>query len=318
VALSPGVSALTPLAVEIVLIAFRVGLHVERTIRNLEIGTTTDAACSSYIVSEKTPDETQAALDEFHRERVSDMRPVQSLMTDTYHKATLKYNHAYISAYGLDTVTISGPPAALNTFLERYTDFAENCSQSPVRGLYHAPHLYGQIDAKRLIRATSPRSPQTLSNYSLALPLLSTSSGQLFDERLQTLDLLVAVVDDILKHSLYFGKVIDGCTRNLGDLTTSKCNIVSFGPKNAEDVISKALISKTDFKVTEHSHANVAKSLNPFGDAPRTSKKPKLAIVGMAGRFPNAADHQKFWDLLEAGLDVHRKVRRSMNTMTTR
>ncbi|KAL8723506.1 MAG: hypothetical protein Q9225_000239 [Loekoesia sp. 1 TL-2023] len=28
----------------------------------------------------------------------------------------------------------------------------------------------------------------------------------------------------------------------------------------------------------------------------------------MAGRFPNAADHEKFWELLEAGLDVHRKV----------
>ncbi|KAG8525619.1 Type I Iterative PKS [Bacidia gigantensis] len=28
----------------------------------------------------------------------------------------------------------------------------------------------------------------------------------------------------------------------------------------------------------------------------------------MAGRFPDAADHEKFWDLLEAGLDVHRRI----------
>jgi hypothetical protein len=34
----------------------------------------------------------------------------------------------------------------------------------------------------------------------------------------------------------------------------------------------------------------------------------KIAIVGMAGRFPNAADHEKFWKLLENGLDVHREV----------
>lgn len=37
-------------------------------------------------------------------------------------------------------------------------------------------------------------------------------------------------------------------------------------------------------------------------------RRSKLAIVGMAGRFPNAADHEKFWNLLEAGLDVHKRV----------
>lgn len=34
----------------------------------------------------------------------------------------------------------------------------------------------------------------------------------------------------------------------------------------------------------------------------------KIAIVGMAGRFPNAADHEAYWKLLEKGLDVHREV----------
>lgn len=37
-------------------------------------------------------------------------------------------------------------------------------------------------------------------------------------------------------------------------------------------------------------------------------KDSKIAIVGMAGRFPNAADHEAFWKLLEQGLDVHREV----------
>lgn len=36
----------------------------------------------------------------------------------------------------------------------------------------------------------------------------------------------------------------------------------------------------------------------------------KIAIVGMAGRFPDAADHEAFWNVLEKGLDVHREVRR--------
>ncbi|GME43501.1 hypothetical protein SNOG_11981 [Neofusicoccum parvum] len=34
----------------------------------------------------------------------------------------------------------------------------------------------------------------------------------------------------------------------------------------------------------------------------------KIAVVGMAGRFPGAADTEKLWELLEAGLDIHHEV----------
>lgn len=37
-------------------------------------------------------------------------------------------------------------------------------------------------------------------------------------------------------------------------------------------------------------------------------KMPKLAIVGMSGRFPGAEDNEAFWDLLYQGLDVHKPV----------
>jgi len=42
-----------------------------------------------------------------------------------------------------------------------------------------------------------------------------------------------------------------------------------------------------------------------------------IAIVGMAGRFPDAADHEKFWDLLEKGLDVHREIPKDRYNVTT-
>lgn len=34
----------------------------------------------------------------------------------------------------------------------------------------------------------------------------------------------------------------------------------------------------------------------------------KIAIISMAGRFPDAAGHEIFWELLEKGLDVHKEV----------
>ena len=33
-----------------------------------------------------------------------------------------------------------------------------------------------------------------------------------------------------------------------------------------------------------------------------------IAIVGMAGRFPEAENLDEFWNLIENGMDVHRKV----------
>jgi acyl transferase domain-containing protein len=37
-----------------------------------------------------------------------------------------------------------------------------------------------------------------------------------------------------------------------------------------------------------------------------TPKTPKLAIIGISGRFPGAKDVDAFWDLLYQGLDVHK------------
>lgn len=147
-----------------------------------------------------------------------------------------------------------------------------------------------------------------LATYRLSSPLISTKNGQSFDENTDGPALLTAVIEDILKRPLRLEKVIDGCL-SIAD-GQSQCNVVSLGPNSAEDMIVKALETNASTKIFthDHLHANIPAGLTAFGDAPRTSKRPKLAIVGMAGRFPNAADHEKFWDLLEAGLDVHKKV----------
>lgn len=149
-----------------------------------------------------------------------------------------------------------------------------------------------------------------LSAYSLDLPLMSTSSGVCFDKNLDAPTLFAAVIRDILTESLKIQNIVDGCTKLATEANCGECNIISFGPSNSKSIFAKAMESEKKFKVTlqEDSVAKLSEAPSNFGDAPRTSKRPKLAIVGMAGRFPNAADHEKFWDLLEAGLDVHKRV----------
>ena len=72
VALSPTIPALMPLAVEAVLIAFRVGLYVKTAARNIEISSTHDDDSSwSYVVPGQTQPEAQTVLDNFHQDKVT-------------------------------------------------------------------------------------------------------------------------------------------------------------------------------------------------------------------------------------------------------
>ena len=139
---------------------------------------------------------------------------------------------------------------------------------------------------------------------------MSTSSGACFDKSLDAPKLFTAVIRDILTETLDIRQTVDGCTEMARENKSEDCNIIAFGPSTSKSLFAKAMESEPDFRVTLHEDlaTKLCETPSAFGDDARTSKKPKLAIVGMAGRFPNAADHEKFWDLLEAGLDVHKKV----------
>ncbi|KAF6220093.1 hypothetical protein HO133_003224 [Letharia lupina] len=294
VALSPTIPALMPLAVEAVLIAFRLGLHVKTAASNIEMSPVHDDDSSwSYIVPGKTKPEAQDALDDFHQNK------------------TIPQSHrAYVAAFSADSVTISGPPTTLKQLFQTSSALTSNHAAIPVYGPYHAPHLHKGVDIDQILHSKDSKTSDLLSAYSLALPLMSTSSGVCFDRNLDAPTLFTAVIRDILTETLSIQRIVDGCTKLATETDCGECNIISFGPSNSKSMFAKAMESEKDFKVTLHEDlaAKLSEAPSAFGDAPRTSKRPKLAIVGMAGRFPNAADHEKFWDLLEAGLDVHKRI----------
>ena len=70
-ACSPEITALIPLAVEVVLIAFRVGRLARTTARLVEVTSSGDSAASwSYAIPGMTQPEAQAALATFHQSKV--------------------------------------------------------------------------------------------------------------------------------------------------------------------------------------------------------------------------------------------------------
>ncbi|KAK3685036.1 hypothetical protein B0T22DRAFT_409111, partial [Podospora appendiculata] len=124
-----------------------------------------------------------------------------------------------------------------------------------------------------------------------------------------TKSLLKSVVHEILNETLMFSKVLDGCLERAQKFKGKSCLILPLGPTQNAATLANLLKAKTELEVILRkppavSPESTASSIGNHGP----SGKCKLAIVGMAGRFPDAASHEKLWELLEKGLDVHREV----------
>lgn len=181
-----------------------------------------------------------------------------------------------------------------------------------VYGPFHASHLHSEADVERIIKSSDSRAMQLLDQYRTRLPVQSTSTGSWFDKDMCAGKLLTAVVHNILIEPLRIGQVLNTCVKTVMTLKSSKSRIISCGPTDLESRFVAFMKSKTDAEIVLHDASGETSSTIPLGQN-TTPKRPKIAIVGMAGRFPNAADHERFWDLLEAGLDVHKKVHLHLN-----
>ena len=221
-------------------------------------------------------------------------------------QSTPSSNQAYISAVGGETVTISGPPSTLEQILCYSESLKSRHLELPVYGPYHASHLHKGVDKGQFLSSNNFPSPEFWNSYRLTLPLRSTSDGKYFDHGLDTITLLTQIIHEVIDDTIRLDKIIGGCVEQLA-LHQYDCGVILCGPTRAYTALANALRSQGNANVLVQSLANP--NISPATEwAPRTSRKPKLAIVGMAGRFPNAADHEKFWELLEAGIDLHRKV----------
>ncbi|KAL8840742.1 MAG: hypothetical protein Q9170_001180 [Blastenia crenularia] len=290
VASAPAPHRLIPLGVEVVLIAFRVGTYVHRTARQLDISRTgTDSW--SVVVGGTTKENAQDALAEFHKNNSV---------------TTLK--KAYISAISRSSVTISGPPSILEQLSDSAYAFGTTSYPVPIGGPYHAKHLHSKTNVQQFLRSSAPHLSSVLDDYHLLLPIVSSSSGSLLDPSLSTRDLVSLVIDDIISHPLQLEKVFDRCIDTTRAYSAHRCAILSFGPSLVGSSLSAALKKETTADVVLDQSLSLTLGAESTPERPNTSRKSKIAIVGMAGRFPNAADHESFWKLLEAGLDVHKKI----------
>ena len=173
----------------------------------------------------------------------------------------------------------------------------------PIYAPYHAPHLYSKSDLDAILES---RPPNLLNSYSTKIPIFSSATGELIDAT-DFSSLLQVALREVLLQTLRWDIVLEGCKSLSYSFETAHCTIVPIAT-NASQSLASVLRQNENLTVEiDHSIVDAAKLSKTTSSTGRPEQS-KIAIIGLSGRFPDAASPELFWDLLFKGLDVHKEV----------
>ncbi|CAG9984938.1 unnamed protein product [Clonostachys byssicola] len=296
--LSPTLGDVPSVGAEVVCIIFRLGVLVADTSQNLE-PLDEDGKFDSWahFMRDVRPKDVQRELDELHsyqaRTNISEMQCPEA-------------TKVFISAKSKSSVTLSGPPSRLNE-LKRVSEFFQNRKAVPLPvfgGLCHAGHVYTDKDAIQVV--ASP----VLGNCHPWVPVLATGNGIPFPAE-NGAELLQQVILEILARQIVWEEVIKSVVEysraSKSYRPVAICAIRGSLPLNE---LKDALDARETAPATQISDLAVwIDHPTSGGSNPGLAQQSKIAIVGMSCRMAGGATNtERFWDVLEKGLDVHRRI----------
>jgi iterative type I PKS product template protein len=275
---------LLPLAVQAVRIAFRAGNCAEAVKDALEQSTNVTESWST-IVTGISESAAKSAIATFHAEQMIS-----------------ESAHAYVSAVSVMAITISGPPSTTKRLFHESDTFKKNTRVPiPVFAPYHAPHLYGQADIDRILEVDGAE----LLKSSRPLALVHSALDGKCHNATSTFELLSSALNEMLLQPVRWDNLLEEAVSQIAAVSTTECSVFSVGVTNVANSLASAIKAGGLSSVSVYDHTSwIAK----VEDSQGHTQSDKIAIVGMSGRFPGAATHEKLWELLEKGLDVHREV----------
>ncbi|KAI9688899.1 MAG: Type I Iterative PKS [Bathelium mastoideum] len=284
IASSRSLTELIALGIEVVKIAFRTGSTTGTAKYALEHSTNNRESWST-IVTGTSEQSAKDALDRFHKENSI---PATS--------------QAYVSAVSVMAVTISGPPSTLKRVFSECDALKKNHRvQIPVYAPYHAAHLYSEADIERIL---DEESREVLKQFRPAALMHSATTGRCHAAS-NSLELVEIALSEILQLPVRWNSLLEECVSQMTANGKSGCTVTAIGTTNVANSLVSALKAGGLVSVTVKDQSSwVAPADGVLG----RTQNDKIAIVGMAGRFPSAASHEALWDLLMKGLDVHREI----------
>ncbi|KUI72115.1 Conidial yellow pigment biosynthesis polyketide synthase [Cytospora mali] len=285
VSCSRSLSQLVPQAVDAVVVAFGVGVCVSnmktRLVSPLEASRTWTMMVAGPSASES----------------------VRKFCEESKLPVTAK---PFISAYTPSGLAVSGPPSSLDELVSSTHFHGLKHKAKAVYAPYHAPHLYSEADIDDIL------TPLELDDESQPLTRIRVmSSTGNWIEGTSFRDLMRGALEDILLQPIRWNGILEGLRARLGrSWDPKKCKVELFGSR-ADQLIYSALKQPTGINRTLTPRPSMNRLSPDQGNPPEctTQARPKIAIIGMSGRFPGGANNSEaFWDLLREGLDVHEEV----------
>ena len=287
---SHSLSELLPLALETVGIAFRVGLQTLEASRHLSPGSS-DIESWSWVFQGLEFLPAKLALEDFNRDT-----PLSSL------------HQPYISAVGPNTLTISGPPYVLRK-LEAYSKTFSSVVRLPlqVHAPYHAKRIHERVQAEKLVSGYKSSTIEILQHPLNSSTSFFTSSGGKYQAE-TLLELLTQVVNDALKETIRWDLILKALSTDVEALKLPHANVLALGPSKAAGNLATTLNNVVEGGVNLHDTVSWSASHDSSKQNDANGRGSKIAIVGLAGRFPGGANPEEFWKVLENGLDVCKEV----------
>ena len=171
-------------------------------------------------------------------------------------------------------------------------------------GLCHAAHIYNEEHVHRIVQTS------TLEHrFVPQVPVFSTSKGKPFAAESAT-SLLERIIHEILTQPIQWDNVIEGVRERAEELSASECQVLAFrNSMPMRDLVETLKTESQNLKTTTRDLMAWVAKPEGLSKGPRGSHQSKIAIVGMSCRMPGGAtDTEKFWDILNEGLDVHQKI----------
>lgn len=170
-----------------------------------------------------------------------------------------------------------------------------------IQGMWHTDRVYGPEHVAQVM-------PEIESTRQLHIPLISPVSGEPFRET-GTKALLEQIMKEILTERVRWDLVIDAVSNQLKQLKPQSAELVSIQPSHYNQTLLERWRNELpNTSVSELVMVPATMDLAIDRSPPKDTRSSKIAVVGMACRFPGADSTNEFWDRLMQRQDMHRTV----------
>lgn len=173
----------------------------------------------------------------------------------------------------------------------------------PIYTPYHARHLHLDEVIDEIFHDSDKLTLLADGTLDASQKVLSPLTGKLYSFSSRH-SLLRQVFQDILMHPIDWAKVTSGCIDFVNSCESREWTLQPFGPTTAVQGLASLLSTQPGVQI----HFSGASERDSLVESMSYKQEP-IAIVGMAGRFPEAMNHNELWRVLEQGMDCHRVVR---------